>query len=112
MTATSPLVVSGAGVAHDRTVDAHVLTTQIAPSILVLLDLNPHDLQAVRIEHTEVLPSLRQVIRPTAGGRADAKLVAPDRAQSPNGGDLDFDAYGISSRTCCTFGTVSLGLTL
>ncbi|MDQ1476691.1 MAG: hypothetical protein QOE62_1920 [Actinomycetota bacterium] len=53
-----PLVVSGAGVAHHRTVDAHVLTTQIAPSILVLLDLNPHDLQAVRIEHTEVLPSL------------------------------------------------------
>jgi hypothetical protein len=52
------LVVSGAGVAHHRTVDARVQTTQIAPSILELLDLNPHDLQAVRIEHTEILPSL------------------------------------------------------
>ncbi len=53
-----PLVISGAGVAGHRTFDEHVDTSQIAPSILALLDLNPHDLQAVRIEHTDVLPSL------------------------------------------------------
>ena len=51
------LVVSGAGL-HGR-VDAPVSTTQIAPSILALLRLNPQALQAVRIEHTQVLPGLR-----------------------------------------------------
>ena len=35
-----------------------VQTTQIAPSILQLLGLNPQSLQAVQIEHTQVLPKL------------------------------------------------------
>jgi hypothetical protein len=35
---------------------APVETTQIAPTILRLLGLNPHELQAVQIEHTKVLP--------------------------------------------------------
>ncbi len=35
-----------------------VETTQVAPTILKLLGLNPHDLQAVGIEHTQVLPGL------------------------------------------------------
>ncbi|GAA3432684.1 alkaline phosphatase family protein [Kutzneria kofuensis] len=52
------LVVSGAGVRGHRTVAAPVATTQIAPSILALLRLNPGALQAVRIEHTQVLPGL------------------------------------------------------
>jgi hypothetical protein len=34
-----------------------VQTTQIAPTILTLLGLDPHALQAVRTEHTEVLPN-------------------------------------------------------
>jgi len=38
---------------------APVETTQIAPTILALLGLNPGALQAVRIEHTRVLPGLR-----------------------------------------------------
>jgi hypothetical protein len=38
---------------------ANVLTTQIAPTILRLLGLNPQDLQAVRIEHTAVLPAVQ-----------------------------------------------------
>ncbi|GCE28308.1 hypothetical protein KDA_37920 [Dictyobacter alpinus] len=33
-----------------------VSTTQIAPSILQILDLNPRSLQAVRIENTQLLP--------------------------------------------------------
>ena len=33
-------------------------TTQIAPTILALLGLNPDQLQAVQIEHTRVLPGL------------------------------------------------------
>ena len=33
-------------------------TTQIAPTILRLLGLDPHALQAVQIEHTSVLPQL------------------------------------------------------
>jgi hypothetical protein len=53
------LVVSGAGVPAHRSVDAPVSTTQIAPSILALLCLNPSALKAVRVEHTEVLPGLR-----------------------------------------------------
>ena len=53
-----PLVVAGAGVRHTRTVTSAVDTTQIAPSILKLLGLNPNGLQAVRIEHTPALPTL------------------------------------------------------
>jgi hypothetical protein len=34
-----------------------VETTQIAPAILRLLGLSPRALQAVRIEHTPVLPA-------------------------------------------------------
>ncbi len=52
------LVVSGPRVAHD-VVGSTVETTQIAPTILSLLRLNPSALQAVRIEHTQVLPDQR-----------------------------------------------------
>jgi len=52
------LVVSGAGVPHQTVSNASVQTTQIAPSILQLLGLNPQALQAVQIEHTQVLPKL------------------------------------------------------
>ena len=52
------LVVSGAAVAHHRVNRSHVQTTQIAPTILALLGLDPGALQAVRIEHTRVLPGL------------------------------------------------------
>ena len=51
-----PLVVSGAGIAHRRSVTAGVQTTQIAPTILRLLGLEPGKLDAVRIAHTAVLP--------------------------------------------------------
>ena len=50
------LVVWGAG-AHHGTSHAAVTTTQIAPTILALLGLQPHALQAVRMEHTSVLPA-------------------------------------------------------
>jgi len=50
-----PIVVSGAG-AGRGTVDTPVETTKIAPTILRLLGLDPRDLDAVRIQHTAVLP--------------------------------------------------------
>jgi predicted AlkP superfamily pyrophosphatase or phosphodiesterase len=40
----------------ERTIDAPVATTQIAPTILKVLGLDPDELEAVRIEHTKVLP--------------------------------------------------------
>ena len=49
------LVVSGAGVRH-HVESSQVQTTQIAPTILHLLGLNPNALQAVRAVHTHVLP--------------------------------------------------------
>ena len=49
------LVVSGGGV-HPGVKSAAVQTTQIAPTILRLLGLNPNALRAVRAEHTRVLP--------------------------------------------------------
>ena len=52
------LVVSGAAVTHHAINTSQVQTTQIAPTILRLLGLNPNALQAVRIEHTRVLPGL------------------------------------------------------
>jgi arylsulfatase A-like enzyme len=50
-----PLVVSGR-TGHHRVIGDGVQTTQIAPTILALLGLDPHALQAVRQEHTQVLP--------------------------------------------------------
>ncbi len=50
-----PLLVSGPGIAHG--VDtARVETTQIAPTILSLLGIDPSQLQAVQAEHTAALP--------------------------------------------------------
>jgi type I phosphodiesterase/nucleotide pyrophosphatase len=50
-----PLVVSGAGI--EPTVNSSpVETTQIAPTILRLLGLDPDNLQAVQQEHTQALP--------------------------------------------------------
>ena len=51
-----PLLVSGDPVGHHE-VDGHwVETTQIAPTILRLLGLDPRALKAVQIEHTQTLP--------------------------------------------------------
>jgi hypothetical protein len=55
-----PLLVAGAGVGHGRTVDSRVQTTQIAPTILRLLGLDPHALKAVREQGTRTLPGLQR----------------------------------------------------
>jgi hypothetical protein len=54
-----PILVVVPGRRHGAAIGASVETTQIAPTILRLLGLDPRDLQAVRIEHTKVLPALR-----------------------------------------------------
>lgn len=51
-----PIVVAGPGVRRGVTIGTKVSTRQIAPTILKLLHLNPAQLQAVRAEHTRVLP--------------------------------------------------------
>jgi hypothetical protein len=51
-----PLVVSGAGVEGRGLRGGTVETTQIAPTILRLLGLDPASLRSVRTEHTRVLP--------------------------------------------------------
>ena len=51
-----PLVVSGAGVGEGGSVGRTVETTQIAPTILSLLGLQPNALRAVQLEHTAALP--------------------------------------------------------
>ena len=53
-----PILAVVPGLKHGRVIGAPVETTQIAPTILSLLGLNPKDLQAVRLEGTKVLPSL------------------------------------------------------
>jgi hypothetical protein len=54
-----PLVVAAADLdGPGFVVHRPVETTQIAPTILRLLGLNPNQLQAVRIEHTAVLPGV------------------------------------------------------
>ena len=56
-----PLVVTSADACGGGSVVREpVETTQIAPTILRLLGLDPDALQAVRIEHTAVLPGLRR----------------------------------------------------
>jgi hypothetical protein len=53
-----PILVVAPGPGHGREIGTPVETTEIAPTILELLGLNPSDLQAVRIEHTPALPGL------------------------------------------------------
>jgi hypothetical protein len=54
-----PILVVLPGLGHGQVFGSSVETTQIAPTILTLLGLNPNDLQAVRIEHTRDLPGIR-----------------------------------------------------
>ncbi len=54
-----PILVVSPTLKHGATTGAPVETTQIAPTILKLLGLNPWQLQAVQIEHTQVLPGVR-----------------------------------------------------
>jgi len=51
-----PILVAGGPVDAGEVVNSWVETTQIAPTILELLGLNPHQLKAVQIEHTRALP--------------------------------------------------------
>jgi hypothetical protein len=44
---------------HARTIADHVWTKQVAPTILRALGLDPEALEAVRKEHTRVLPGLK-----------------------------------------------------
>ena len=53
-----PILVDGPGVQHGSS-SQWVETTQVAPTILQLLGLNPHSLKAVQVEGTQVLPGLR-----------------------------------------------------
>jgi hypothetical protein len=53
-----PVLISLPGLHDGLVIPAPVETTQIAPTILVLLGLNPFALDAVRIEHTQVLPGV------------------------------------------------------
>ena len=53
-----PVLVAWHGAAGGTAVTAPVETTQIAPTILELLGLNPNELQAVQMELTQVLPGL------------------------------------------------------
>jgi hypothetical protein len=51
-----PILVSGGPVEGGDVVNSWVETTQIAPTVIRLLGLNPNDLEAVQIEHTKALP--------------------------------------------------------
>jgi hypothetical protein len=51
------MVVSGPGI-PEEVVSTSVTTTQVAPTILALLGLDPNALAAVQIEGTQVLPGL------------------------------------------------------
>jgi hypothetical protein len=53
-----PMLVVLPGQRHGATIGSQVGTIQVAPTILALLGLNPRALDAVRIEHTRVLPGL------------------------------------------------------
>ena len=83
-----PLVVSGASVEHHTKSSETVETTQIAPTILRLLGLNPNHLQAVQIERASpcaagMQPSApclhRQRRQRTSGSSPASTAVHPGR---------------------------------
>jgi hypothetical protein len=53
-----PILIYAPGTVRHGVNGQWVETTQVAPTILALLGLNPWDLKAVQIEHTAVLPGL------------------------------------------------------
>ena len=53
-----PILVDAPGAVHPGTYRSWVQTTQIAPTIIKLLGLNPDQLQAVQKEGTQVLPGV------------------------------------------------------
>jgi hypothetical protein len=53
-----PILVVLPGSHNGSAITSPVETTQIAPTILTLLGLDPSQLQAVQIEHTQVLPGI------------------------------------------------------
>lgn len=54
-----PIIVSAPSIKSGKVFTNSVETTQIAPTILNLLNIDPYELQAVRAENTQVLPGLR-----------------------------------------------------
>jgi phosphoglycerol transferase MdoB-like AlkP superfamily enzyme len=54
-----PILVYAPGAVNPDISDRWVETTQIAPTILQLLGLDPNALKAVQIEVTQVLPGIR-----------------------------------------------------
>ena len=71
-----PILVSAPGITA-TTVSIPVTTTQIAPSILQTLGLNPQALQAVVIEGTQTLPSLGTALT----GRVTVMRATPARTR-------------------------------
>jgi arylsulfatase A-like enzyme len=53
-----PILVYAPGAVQPGSSDKSVKTTQVAPTILRLLGLDPSALEAVQIEGTEVLPGI------------------------------------------------------
>ncbi len=68
-----PLVVYAPGTVEPSLRDTAVKTTQVAPTVLQLLGLDPAALKAVRIEGTEVLPGLGGQDGGDGGGDGDGQ---------------------------------------
>src|SRR5205807_1845262 len=68
-----PIVISNPQVSP-QIIKAPVQTTQIAPTVLTLLGLNPLALQAVQIEHTKVLPAFDPAEIAVTSGAAPSTL--------------------------------------
>jgi hypothetical protein len=104
-----PLVVSGDPVGDHEVNGGRVETTQIAPTILKLLGLDPNALKAVRIEHTRALPlddwswhcgcpspaqlsqtgrgrSPRQLSEPASSRSKSVSLISPTNEWCPSAG--------------------------
>ncbi len=62
-----------------------VQTTQIAPTILTALGLDPNSLQAVRMEHTQVLPALFAVMASGDSNSGDSDSCAIEPNHRPHG---------------------------
>jgi hypothetical protein len=93
-----PIVISNPALSA-RTIKTPVTTTQLAPTILQLLGLNPFALQAVIQEHTAILPSFE------AASLALQNPLIPSFSSKTNGpvqinsGQADFQVLGVRTQT-------------
>ncbi|MDB6040232.1 MAG: type phosphodiesterase/nucleotide pyrophosphatase, partial [Verrucomicrobiales bacterium] len=93
-----PIVISNPSLAA-QTIKTPVQTTQIAPTILQLLGLNPFALQAVQMEHTTVLPGFDAAFATIDGRIVNRLQFSTNSVIELRNGQSEFAVSGVRTQS-------------